>query len=64
MRVGKVGKGESVNIVMTRTGMGKFEFISGIHNELGREPFMVMDYNTVCLLPSQDLGDGGHADCI
>ena len=46
-----VGKGESVNIVMTRTGMGKFEFISGIHNELGREPFMVMDYNTVCLLP-------------
>ncbi|RYN75632.1 hypothetical protein AA0120_g11999 [Alternaria tenuissima] len=26
--------------------MGKFEFISGIHNELGREPFMVMDYNT------------------
>ena len=51
MRVGKVGKGESVNIVMTRTGMGKFEFISGIHNELGKEPFMVMDYNTVCLLP-------------
>ena len=49
--VGKVGKGESVNIVMTRTGMGKFEFISGTHNELGREPFMVMDYNTVCLLP-------------
>ena len=47
----KVGKGDSVNIVMTRTGMGKFEFISGIHNELGREPFMVMDYNTVCLLP-------------
>ncbi|KAI5373103.1 hypothetical protein J4E82_008203 [Alternaria postmessia] len=44
--VGKVGKGKSVNIVMTRTGMGKFEFISGIHNELGREPFMVMDYNT------------------
>ncbi|CAN9360054.1 unnamed protein product [Alternaria alternata] len=26
--------------------MGKFEFISGTHNELGREPFMVMDYNT------------------
>ncbi|CAN9267379.1 unnamed protein product [Alternaria alternata] len=26
--------------------MGKFEFISGIHNELGKEPFMVMDYNT------------------
>ena len=51
MCVGKVGKGKSVNIVMTRTGMGKFEFISGIHNELGREPFMVMDYNTVCLLP-------------
>jgi hypothetical protein len=29
------------------TGMGKFEFISGVHNELDRKPFMVMDYNTV-----------------
>jgi hypothetical protein len=27
--------------------MGEFKFISGIHNDLDRKPFMVMDYNTV-----------------
>jgi hypothetical protein len=32
-------------------GMGEFKFISGVHSELDRKPFMVMDYNTVRTIP-------------
>ena len=40
-------------------GLGKFEFISGVHNELDRKPFMVMDYNTVRAIIIANLLDCG-----
>jgi len=39
--------------------MGKFEFISGVHYELDRKPFMVMDYNTVRAIIIANLLDCG-----